>query len=476
MKVLLVHPYFLGEDEAERHIMRPYPPLGLLYISAHLKKQQSFDVKIFDGTFADTEAFRQTLKQFEPQVIGFYANMMTRMNLIRLHRLVPEETVTVVGGPDVRHYIDEYLSLGIDAAVVGEGEHTLVSLLHEFKNKQNWGNIPGIAFIDSESGITTVNPDVKPPRDLTLYGMPDRQAINLNQYLDCWEHHHGMRPISLITSRGCPFQCTWCAHHVFGYSLRKRPVDHVIEELEWLSENYQFDHYWFADDVFTIQPKWTAELADRLAERPELLKPFECISRADKLDTTVISHLARLKCSRVWVGAESGSQRLLDLMKRGVTREQVFTSVTELKKAGIDTGMFFMWGFENESLEDVEETIELATSCRTDLALTTIAYPIKGTPFYKSLEEQGRIGHVPFDEGSDRQITIKGQRSKNTYDWASKLLQSKLTIAKQSKGDLKRWPRWMRSKYYGWRLAWAWQRDSAVPSQRRDSSTNSEIV
>lgn len=465
MKLLLVHPYFLAEDPAEHQVMRPYPPLGLLYLSAYVKQHSDWEVGIFDGTFKQVPDFAKEVARFEPDVIGFYANMMTRRFLLKLLEWVPDKVFTVVGGPDVRHYASQYLDQGIKVTIFGEGEERLVKVLDALDQPQRLLHIDGIAYRDPQSGETTTQADQKPSRDLASYPLPDRRAIDLNRYLDCWEKHHGVRPISLITSRGCPYRCTWCAHHVFGYSLRKRPVYHVLEEMEWLAQHYQFDHYWFADDVFTIQPKWVSELADALQAKPHLLKPFECISRADRLNANVIEDLERLQCSRVWVGAESGSQRLLDLMKRGVTREQVINSVSLLRQAGIETGMFFMWGFDDETLEDIEATIDLAQTCQPDLALTTVAYPIKGTAFFDSLAQRNLVTEVGFTHGTDRDTKIGGQRSKTTYAWASKLLQSRLKLAGSRRLSLRRSLRAAQSRYYRYRLTGAWAADPCTASQ-----------
>ena len=434
MKILLAHAYCLALDQAEREVMKPYPPLGILYLSAYLK-QKGHEVVVFDGTFAEPNAFVAVHRAFQPEAIGFYANMMSRRRVLALRAMIGDDAPVAVGGPDPPQYADAYLDHGFDVVITGEGERPMTAWLEHTRDRDAWSAIEGLIF--RRDGQTVHAPAQKPEVPLDDLPLPDRGAIDLEAYLSYWERHHGVRPISLITSRGCPYRCTWCSHNVYGYSLRKRSPEAVIEEMAWLAEHYRFDQYWFADDVFTIQPKWVLQLRDLLAQRPELRKPFECISRADRLTEPLVAALREMNCFRLWVGAESGSQRLLDLMKRRVTRDQVLQAMTWLREAGVETGMFFMWGFMDESYEDVLQTVDLAARCRPDIALTTIAYPIKGTVFHQNLQESGLIlEEIAFSEGSDRDTRIKGQPGADLYRYANHLLHDSLRSSRLAQGSL----------------------------------------
>ena len=196
-----------------------------------------------------------------------------------------------------------------------------------------------------------------------------------------------MGSVSLITARGCPYTCTWCSHSVFGYSHRRRSPSNVVDEVEHIVDTYHPDLLWYADDVFTINHKWLYEYADEM-ERRGFQLPFETISREDRLNEDVVKTLARLGCYRLWIGAESGSQKVLDLMKRRTNAERVRDMVHLLKKHGIEVGMFIMLGYDGEERSDLEATVEHLKEAGPDTFLTTVAYPIKGTPYYQTVADR----------------------------------------------------------------------------------------
>jgi len=304
-------------------------------------------------------------------------------------------------------------------------------------DRDSWSSIAGLAF--RAGGLDFYQPPAKAKLDLNALPFPDRQAIDLNAYLECWQKYHGIRPINLITSRGCPFQCQWCSHSVFGYSFRKRSVEHVMSEMIHLHQNYQFDTYWFADDVFTINKTWLTQFHQKLMQDKQLILPFETITRADKMSENIAAQLADLRCRRIWIGAESGAQEMLDAMKRGVTREQVIQAILDLKDVGIETGMFLMWGYDGERLKHILETIDLVKRCEPTTVLTTTCYPIKGTPLFKKLESEGQIIHSRgFENGTDRDFGILSHYPAEVYRLASHLIQRELQIQRlNQQGGLK---------------------------------------
>jgi anaerobic magnesium-protoporphyrin IX monomethyl ester cyclase len=244
----------------------------------------------------------------------------------------------------------------------------------------------------------------------------------MERYLSAWRARHGRGSVSVITARGCPYHCRWCSHSTYGKTHRRRSPAGVAEEVAWIAERYQPEMLWMADDVFTIHPGWIVSYVSEMRRRG-LRIPFECITRADRMSERMAEALASLGCFRVWIGSESGSQRILDAMERGVRVEQVRTAVRLLREHGIETGMFLMWGYEGEDLSDIEATVEHVKECRPDVFLTTVSYPIKGTPYHD--EVNGRLVRIgDWAATTDRDIRIRGRHSRRFYQFADQLLKS----------------------------------------------------
>jgi anaerobic magnesium-protoporphyrin IX monomethyl ester cyclase len=365
MRLLLTHGYVLAEDPKEQQIMKPYAPLGILYLASHLQSR-GFEVEIYDSTFGSQQELFGILESGQAGVIGISVNLMTRANALAIAaRARAAGWLVMFGGPEPSNYAEEYLSHGGDLIVTGEGERAIERLAAVDFNRNAWASIPGLIFPNAGEPLTrTGSPDLI--RDLDAQPWPDRERVDIHRYLSTWRQHHGTGSLSVITARGCPFQCNWCSHSVYGHSHRRRSPVSVVNEIEWLQTRYQPDMLWMADDVFTIHHGWLIEYAAELGRR-DLAIPFECITRADRLNEASAALLAELGCMRVWIGSESGSQRILDAMQRGVTVEQVQRAVALCKQNGIATGMFLMWGYEGENIEDIEATVEHVKRCRPDL-------------------------------------------------------------------------------------------------------------
>ncbi|MBB6146603.1 radical SAM superfamily enzyme YgiQ (UPF0313 family) [Silvibacterium bohemicum] len=428
MDLLLTHGYFLYEDPKELQIMKPYPPLGLLYICSHLRNK-GFAVDVFDSTFQSRAALREKLTTTPPSVLGIYANLMTRPNIVSIIQEAKQAGWRIiVGGPEPGAYVDEYLDAGADLVVLGEGEITLEELLGAWREDKNapLDGIDGIAF--RSNGIVVRTAPRAQIADLDAQPWPAREAIDMDRYVETWRTHHGKGSVSIITARGCPYRCEWCSHQVFGQTHRRRRPELVAEELAWLIERYKPDALWIADDVFTINHDWLARWAAELKLR-NIHIPFECISRADRLNEVTIRTLAELGCQRLWIGSESGSQRILDSMQRGVSVQKVRQSIALCKENGIETGMFLMWGYEDEQMTDIEETIEHVRLSQPDIFLTTVSYPIKGTPYYKKVASKV-IQIKPWGQTSDREFEVAGRKPREFYRVADELLRYEVELAR----------------------------------------------
>lgn len=426
MKLLLTHAYFLYEDPKEQQIMKPYAPLGLLYLSSHLR-QRGFGVEIYDSTFGSKHELFSILREGPPATIGVYANLMTRMNALEIICCAREAGwKVIVGGPEPANYPDQYLESGADVVIVGEGELALENLLRSSFDRTVWPEIGGLIFRNENGSLvrTASSPLIK---NLDEQPWPDRERIDMNRYLDTWRTFHGKGSVSLITARGCPYRCNWCSHSVYGMTHRRRSPKGVVNEIEWIVDRYDPEMLWLADDVFTIHHGWLFEFAAEM-QRRRLSIPFECITRADRMNESVAQTLADLQCFRVWIGSESGSQRILDAMQRGVTVQQVRSAVQACKTRGIQTGMFLMWGYDGEEIDDIEETVAHARTCQPDVCFTTVSYPIRGTPYYERVSSR-LVTLGEWSKSTDRDIRIKGRHSRRFYQHADDLLKNELLPA-----------------------------------------------
>lgn len=431
MLVLLSHGYFLHEDPKEQAIMKPYPPLGILYLSAWLDKHR-VENAVFDTTFSTRETLQAYLLDQRPRIVALYVNLMTKQNVIALMGFIRSQemlrnTLIVLGGPDVTHNAPDYLEVGADLIVVGEGEQTMLEIARTVDGGRetadggqvdkfgSFYSIAGLVFKTAGGLIHRTAPREK-LRDLDELPLPNRQKIDLQQYLDVWKKAHGHSAVSLSTQRGCPYTCRWCSTAVYGQSYRRRSPQAVADEIEWLQAQYTFDLIWFVDDVFTVSHKWLNEFHTELSRR-KLQVQFECITRADRLNADVIQTLKAAGCFRVWIGAESGSQRIIDAMDRRVDVQQVRAMIQSARQAGIQAGTFIMLGYPGETEADIQATLEHLKLSNPDLFTITVAYPIKGTGLYEEVEPSA-FSPLPWAGRSDRDIDFPRTYPRRYYDFA----------------------------------------------------------
>jgi anaerobic magnesium-protoporphyrin IX monomethyl ester cyclase len=309
----------------------------------------------------------------------------------------------VIGGPDTRYYAADYLAAGIDYLVVGEGEQTMESLyqwLAVSDGSERPVDIPGLIFADADGSPYATAERAHLP-DMSGLPLPARHRIDLEPYLDAWRTAHGASSLNISTQRGCPYSCKWCSRGVYGKSYRRRPAAQVVAELKDLTERYGPDQFWFVDDVFTINHRWMEEFATEL-QRADLSIRYECITRAERLNEHLIALLKATGCVQVWIGAESGSQKILDAMDRRVSIATVTTAMIQARTAGIRTGTFLMLGYPGETEADILATLDYLKQARPDHYTITLAYPIKGTELFEELAD--RVSMPDFAEGSDREI------------------------------------------------------------------------
>lgn len=420
MKVVLTHGYFIKEDEKEQKIMRPYPTLGLLYISSFLKENGK-DVSIVDSTFKDKSEWKNEIISHTPSVLAFYVNLMTKVEVIRqlrdLKKKLPN-TLFVVGGPDVTYNLENYLNAGFDLCVIGEGEQTMLEISESVEANSSYHSIDGLAYLNDGKLIqTNARKRIKEVQELPF---PDRGGIPFETYLKTWDQFHGKRTANISTQRGCPYTCKWCSTAVYGQSYRRNSPERVVEEILVLKSQFDVEALWFVDDVFTVSHKWLGQLHTAFIKN-NLTIPFECITRAERLNEEVLQQLKEMGCFRIWIGAESGSQKIIDKMDRRVTLETVQEMMQLTQKIGMEAGTFIMVGYPDETHEDIVATLQHIEKCNPDYLTITRAYPIKGTDLYEEIKNDITV-QPNWSISTDREIRFKLPYSDKYYDYAIKYL------------------------------------------------------
>lgn len=439
MDVFLTHGYFIAEDEKEQQIMRPYPPLGILYISKFLK-ERNINVGLFDSTFSRFDTLLSEVKSKQPKSIAIYTNLMTKLNVIRLMKEIRKddvlsETKIILGGPDVTYNYEKYLKAGADFIVIGEGEETMFELVSAIRDRESFSEISGIAF--KQAGEYVKNTARTKIKNINELPFPDREGIDLQAYLDVWKKHHGQSTISVSTQRGCPYTCKWCSTAVYGQSYRRRAPELVADEIEHLIKTYNPDSLWFVDDVFTVSHKWITALHQEFMNRGIRIA-FECITRAERLTDEVLQQLSEMGCSKIWIGAESGSQRIIDKMDRRVDIDLVRDTMLKTKEYGIQSGTFIMVGYPTETLEDIYTTTNYLKSAQPDNFTITVAYPIVGTDLYSEIKKD-ILHELNWETTTDRDIDFKRTYSRKFYDYAVRYIVNEVNAEIRAKSATQKW-------------------------------------
>jgi anaerobic magnesium-protoporphyrin IX monomethyl ester cyclase len=397
-EVLLTHSYFMRFDRKQWRAMQPYPPLGTLY-AASVLRNAGITVSLFDSMLAQSELeLKGHMQRLSPKIIAIYDdsfNYLTKMCLERM-RLAAfsmieiakrEGSIVVVSSSDSADHAKEYLTRGADYVIKGEGEITLRELCESLlgQRPEDIPQIDGLSFLVNGRVIETAAR--KPMRNLDSLPLPAWDLVDIENYRRHWLHANGYFSMNVVTTRGCPFGCNWCAKPIYGRGYNSRSPRNVVEELVLLKERFRPDHIWFCDDIFGLKPGWLCEFQKEVQVSGLNLK-YKCLSRPDLLlKENSFSALASSGCSTVWIGAESGVQKILDAMEKGTTVDQIRQATRKLKQNGIRVGYFVQFGYPGEHYKDILETIELVKQEMPDEIGMSVSYPLPNTKFHKMVEQ-----------------------------------------------------------------------------------------
>lgn len=375
--------------------MEPYPPLGTIYAAAVLRNAGHL-VTFHDNVFCtSTEEVNNKIAQHTGSYFVIYDdgfNYLTKMCLVNMRNACFEmirsakahHCTVIVSSSDATDHREAYLQAGADAIIIGEAETTLQELLST--EKKDWQAISGIAFFDQDKlRQTSPRPVIT---DLDQLPLPAWDLIDIAAYRSKWKNQTGYFSLNITTTRGCPFKCNWCAKPIYGNRYNARSPEQVVAEIRMLKEQYAVDHIWFCDDIFGLKPGWIKRFAD-LIQSNQIKIAFKIQCRADLLlDENNIADLARAGCDEAWIGAESGSQKILDAMDKGTTVEQIYQSAALMRKHNIKPCFFLQFGYPGEEKKDIQATLDMVHNCKPYDIGISVSYPLPGTKFYETVRDQ----------------------------------------------------------------------------------------
>lgn len=421
--VLLTHSYHLHYDSKQQQKMQPYRPLGTLFAAAALR-ERGFTVALFDTMLRNPEEFAACLAETQPKILVIYEddfNFLTKMCLSRMRDVAwkfaelakRNQLPVVVHGSDASDHPELFLNNGIDYLLRGEAEVGLADLCQAIIAGGSTGRIPGLVQRNNDGEILHPEQALSPNPSWSHLSAPPQDLTDFALYREAWNSAHGYFSVNLVASRGCPFRCNWCAKPISGNKFQLRSAAHVAEEMRLLKADIGAEHIWFSDDVFALNHHWVRDFAREVTARHAAL-PFKIQSRADLMTDQVVGWLRTSGCAEVWMGVESGSQKILDAMDKGITVSQVEDARARLKEAGIRACFFLQFGYPGERWGEIEQTIALVRKIRPDDIGISFSYPLPGTLFYERVKEQ--LGDKRnWTDSDDLSILFQAEYSTDFY-------------------------------------------------------------
>lgn len=445
LKVQVAHSYFLKYDPKQWERGKPYPPLATIQVAALLRRL-GHGVTLFDAMLAEgVEVYEESLQSAEPGVVVLYEdnfNFLTKMCLGRMRdaacRMITSARAhgarVIVAGSDASDHPESFLAAGADVVLTGEGIAALVPLLGRLDlnpdiDTQDWvAGLAGVSILDDEK-TRTARLGVQPP-DAQLTGLPAWDLVDIDCYRTLWLERHGYFSLNMTASRGCPFHCNWCAKPIWGNHYRRRDAREVAAEMSYLKHAFRPDHIWFADDIFGFHGDWVNEFSECLLGSDGRV-PFTIQTRADLCTPPMAAALERAGCAEAWIGAESGSQRVLDWMDKGTRVTRLIDARKRLGAHGIRVGFFIQLGYLGEQLSDLIATRELITLARPDDIGVSVSYPLPGTRFFEQVKSQlGDKTH--WRDSGDLAMMFRGTYDSTFYRCIRDLLHDQVALQQSS--------------------------------------------
>jgi anaerobic magnesium-protoporphyrin IX monomethyl ester cyclase len=394
--LLFSHSYFYRFDPKQWDNHQPYPPLATIQAAA-LLRSNGHEVALHDTNLSHSaREIGAAIDRHQPNYLILYDdgfNYLTKMCLTVMREAALEMIdyaskygiSVIVNSSDSTDHFEQYLKAGAKAVVLGEGEMGLLQVIEELeKENPDLNTCNGMAFMEEgQPKQTPKRPVIKALDELPL---PAWDLINIEAYRNIWKKHHGYFSLNMATTRGCPFKCNWCAKPIYGNRYNSRSPKKVVDEIEMLIQHYGVDHFWMCDDIFGLQPGWVTKFEQEVDQR-KLKFEYKIQSRVDLLlQEDNIQALSRSGLKEVWVGAESGSQKILDAMDKGTAVEQIYEATSLLKKNGVRVCFFIQFGYLGETKTDIDATLKMVLDLMPDDIGVSVSYPLPGTTFYEKVK------------------------------------------------------------------------------------------
>jgi anaerobic magnesium-protoporphyrin IX monomethyl ester cyclase len=421
-EVLLTHSNHLWSDRKQIEKMQPYPPLQTLLAAAFLR-EHGIAPALYDPTLetpaaSTLDSFAAALDRHQPRMVVVCEddfNFLSKMCLMRNRELAFQFAEisrrrgipVVVHGSDASDNVEKFLRAGFSFVALGEVEITLLELVRNMPPQE----IRGLAFQGPLGVVRTAPRAVR--NDLDSLPLPAWDLIDAARYRAAWIDAHGYFSLNMASSRGCPYRCNWCAKPIHGQNYHVRSAAAVAAEMSHLKRTLEPDNIWFADDIFALSPRWTFEFA-RAVEALDARIPFRMQSRCDLMTREIVSALKQAGCSEVWMGAESGSQKILDAMDKGIRVEEIAAARENLRRHGIRACFFLQFGYPGEEWSDIEATIQMVRNVQPDDIGVSVSYPLPGTRFHEAVARELSV-HTNWSDSADLAMMFRGTYTTDFY-------------------------------------------------------------
>ena len=377
--ILLIRPHPVVDDT--KNFPTESPPIGIISLGSFLRSKD-MDVKAIDlCTDAQTDIVSEILK-IKPDIVGIssmtcdFPSALKIVDQIKRHFDIP----TVLGGAHPTIFPKEVLqNTSIDFVIIGEGEYAFHELIIALKNDKAFSEIASLGY--KENGSIFTNPR-RPFIDINTLPFPDYSFLDNEKYIDFGERYLGFRHLVAVISRGCTNRCSFCAQHqVWGSQFRLFSPERVVSELKRLMQEYNVEGFWFKDSVLTVK-NWTIPFCEEIS-RQKLNVKWACLARVDQVDKELIKSMKKAGLVKLWIGAESGSDRILQLLNKWVTVDQTREAFRICKEEGVDTAAFFMFGLPTDTVDEMKLTFELIRETNPKPLHLAIYHPLPGTELYE---------------------------------------------------------------------------------------------